>query len=402
VLIPRLFGAGVVVAAWSPNGITPGPFIVACFQKTVHRSVTTIPEIRYTDGMPTRIQKPRLAFLNRPCARGGIVREDSRRRCGGIAGNCRPKCNRERRRCHRLGSISKDPIGFAAGDVNQYRYVGNGPTNATDPSGLEEKQKTPPDWRYYGQYLDWQKEEMAYYFANVGAVSRKTGRSIDEVFLERWRSVASEFQSRDMYARQYFDKKLADSPAMDNGPCYASVEEYDRQQVAQSLANAHPVERWLAYFFLPAEVNPHPVNLDSSMILLGGLTPNAMPKPLRPEKVNVSRPPAPAERPQKIAITRRGIDRVEEHLKRFGPDAPNQAMIGRLRAGKTSSHDINFYVHELKESALMARGVQSRPAHRETLEWQGILYRPGYENQLYHPSVICRFRENFNEAAWPK
>jgi RHS repeat-associated protein len=32
--------------------------------------------------------------------------------------------------------ISKDPIGFAAGDVNQYRYVGNGPTNATDPSGL--------------------------------------------------------------------------------------------------------------------------------------------------------------------------------------------------------------------------------------------------------------------------
>jgi hypothetical protein len=35
-----------------------------------------------------------------------------------------------------LGSISKDPIGFAAGDANQYRYVGNGPTNSTDPSGL--------------------------------------------------------------------------------------------------------------------------------------------------------------------------------------------------------------------------------------------------------------------------
>jgi hypothetical protein len=110
---------------------------VACFQNTVHRSVTTIPEIRYTDGMPTRIQKPRLAFQNRLYARGGIVREDSRRQCGGIAGNCRPKCNRERRTCHRLGSISKDPIGFAAGDVNQYRYVGNGPTNATDPSGLD-------------------------------------------------------------------------------------------------------------------------------------------------------------------------------------------------------------------------------------------------------------------------
>jgi len=32
--------------------------------------------------------------------------------------------------------LSQDPIGFAAGDVNLYRYVGNSPTNATDPSGL--------------------------------------------------------------------------------------------------------------------------------------------------------------------------------------------------------------------------------------------------------------------------
>jgi RHS repeat-associated protein len=32
--------------------------------------------------------------------------------------------------------ISQDPIGFAAGDANLYRYVGNGPNNATDPSGL--------------------------------------------------------------------------------------------------------------------------------------------------------------------------------------------------------------------------------------------------------------------------
>ncbi|XZE18382.1 RHS repeat-associated core domain-containing protein [Pirellulaceae bacterium SH449] len=33
--------------------------------------------------------------------------------------------------------LSQDPIGFNAGDANLYRYVGNGPTNATDPSGLE-------------------------------------------------------------------------------------------------------------------------------------------------------------------------------------------------------------------------------------------------------------------------
>src|SRR5262249_10931642 len=31
---------------------------------------------------------------------------------------------------------SEDPAGFAAGDANLGRYVVNGPTNATDPSGL--------------------------------------------------------------------------------------------------------------------------------------------------------------------------------------------------------------------------------------------------------------------------
>ena len=32
--------------------------------------------------------------------------------------------------------IGQDPIGFAAGDANLYRYVGNSPTNFSDPSGL--------------------------------------------------------------------------------------------------------------------------------------------------------------------------------------------------------------------------------------------------------------------------
>jgi RHS repeat-associated protein len=33
--------------------------------------------------------------------------------------------------------MSEDPIGFAGGDANLSRYVGNGPTNAIDPSGLQ-------------------------------------------------------------------------------------------------------------------------------------------------------------------------------------------------------------------------------------------------------------------------
>jgi RHS repeat-associated protein len=32
--------------------------------------------------------------------------------------------------------LSKDPIGFQAGDSNLYAYVGNDPINSTDPTGL--------------------------------------------------------------------------------------------------------------------------------------------------------------------------------------------------------------------------------------------------------------------------
>jgi hypothetical protein len=42
-----------------------------------------------------------------------------------------------------LGYQSQDPLGFVAGDANLYRYVGNSPTNATDPTGLIEVDDNP-------------------------------------------------------------------------------------------------------------------------------------------------------------------------------------------------------------------------------------------------------------------
>ena len=38
---------------------------------------------------------------------------------------------------------SQDPLGFAAGDDDLYRYVGNSPTYAVDPKGLQEKVPDP-------------------------------------------------------------------------------------------------------------------------------------------------------------------------------------------------------------------------------------------------------------------
>ena len=64
-----------------------------------------------------------------------------------------------------------------------------------------------------------------------------------------------------------------------------------------------------------------------------------------------------------------------------------------------AQHDINFYMHELKESAFMKRGLDVRSAHEATLQWQGISYKPGYEAQLYVKDVIQKYWETFNPAA---
>jgi RHS repeat-associated protein len=104
-------------------------------------------------------------------------------------------------------------------------------------------------------------------------------------------------------------------------------------------------------------------------------------------------------------VTEEGVQRIEQHLGRPELNAldepPNAAMLERLRSGNTTSQDINFYMHELKESAIMNKGVGARDAHLQTLEWQGIRYEPGYESQLYHPDVIRQFSEYFNPAAHP-
>jgi RHS repeat-associated protein len=72
--------------------------------------------------------------------------------------------------------ISQDPIGFAAGDANLYRYVGNHPTYATDPSGLAETwwewmfgesdpPSTPPGTSPFGSYGSIHLDDS--YFSNA-------------------------------------------------------------------------------------------------------------------------------------------------------------------------------------------------------------------------------------------
>jgi hypothetical protein len=105
----------------------------------------------------------------------------------------------------------------------------------------------------------------------------------------------------------------------------------------------------------------------------------------------------------RIRITDRGINVVEQHVGRFGPDAANQAMIQRLRdiaAGwlQPTQADLNSCSHELREFVRYRQlgwrtgeptdGDAARElwnnAHTATLEDYGLREGPG---ALYHPDV---------------
>ena len=62
--------------------------------------------------------------------------------------------------------LSEDPIGFAGGDANLYRYVGNSPTNFTDPSGLQQASPefTPPPMVLSQYASDWAGEAILHHW----------------------------------------------------------------------------------------------------------------------------------------------------------------------------------------------------------------------------------------------
>ena len=57
---------------------------------------------------------------------------------------------------------SQDPLGFAAGDVNLYRYVGNSPTNYNDPTGTVKAVYVAYTgwWFWWPSKLTWELEDV--------------------------------------------------------------------------------------------------------------------------------------------------------------------------------------------------------------------------------------------------
>src|ERR1041385_5368337 len=73
-----------------------------------------------------------------------------------------------------------------------------------------------------------------------------------------------------------------------------------------------------------------------------------------------------------MVVTEKGLEIVKSHLGRFDEDPPTAAMVQRLQntlanGGRVTGADRNFYVHELRESTLMGRGVGPEEAHLEAI-----------------------------------
>jgi hypothetical protein len=105
----------------------------------------------------------------------------------------------------------------------------------------------------------------------------------------------------------------------------------------------------------------------------------------------------------RIRITHRGIDYTERHLARFGPDAPNQLMVQRLRniadgMLRPIQYDLNFYSHELRESVRYRRLGHPTGAGDNYALWNNAhtgsledYWLPDFDangnRTLYHPDV---------------
>lgn len=109
-----------------------------------------------------------------------------------------------------------------------------------------------------------------------------------------------------------------------------------------------------------------------------------------------------------LLITERGIEVVESHVARFGPDKANDAMLGRLReiaSGQTqaTAQDLNYYAHELREYTRYRKmgwksGIPSesskatelwRQTHTATLGDYGLPWKGSDSDELlFHPDAL--------------
>ena len=90
-----------------------------------------------------------------------------------------------------------------------------------------------------------------------------------------------------------------------------------------------------------------------------------------------------------------GLNMIRQHLSGDLSANFNDAMITRVEnalkgGGQLVGADANFYLHEIKETTLMGKGMSYAEAHAAALKAYGHV-----EFDLYHPNVISSMPEEF-------
>ncbi|AKF07256.1 RHS repeat domain-containing protein [Sandaracinus amylolyticus] len=100
-----------------------------------------------------------------------------------------------------------------------------------------------------------------------------------------------------------------------------------------------------------------------------------------------------------IRVTERGLAIVERHLATFEAFEANAAMVNRLRGalssgGMVQGADAVFYLHEISEATMVARGTAQLVAHEAALAKYQV-----HAFSVYHASVVAAMPQHFN-LAW--
>jgi len=343
--------------------------------------------------------------------------------------------------------VSQDPIGFQAGDANLYRYVGNNPVGWSDPYGLfsmrallHRKIAVPVT----GGIIGFLCGVGDVYFGN----DSENATVSDYLLSGTFNGLLGVFGA--LIGVQYVINPAWQAPlanAAGLGIVLALVtSENDRQALVRLTCI---VGEATASVKLSQGLDVPPGSRPPSKAPPGGELPEPEPPPrgelAEPEPPTPSGPRDPqGEFPEgplapndelrpvapkgargpisgrefdptqaggpvrhlgtdRIRVTDRGIDVVEQHISRFGADQANQVMVDRLRRiarGELTptQHDLNFYSHELREFVRYRRqGFRTgagddydlwNNAHTGTLEDYRL---PDFDadgnRTLYHPDA---------------
>jgi RHS repeat-associated protein len=290
--------------------------------------------------------------------------------------------------------LTRDPIGFAGG-ANLYAFVGGAPLVYTDPLGLDPASPglpplSPPDESLYvGEgfvHKKWRAASAAAdnpdnaWYQRLGAGAASVGLSLFAL------------------GEEYVGRPLANIPFTVNTVATGLGEHAARSYLfAQQGEGAEATMEGLTAVRDAA----------IGFVTLGSVFAPASSGPTRAGPLRTGAYLEGAEggvglgrlANSSIKVSEKGLAIVEEHLAQFGMFPQNTAMIGRLRealnAGESiSGADASFYMHELSEATMMARGMPYDSAHAAALGKYGVS-----PFSIYHPAVVRSFSEFFN-ANW--